>query len=127
MIPFLQYSDRRELREKIYQAYINRGNHDDELDNKAILAEMAKLRAERAKLLGYETHAHYVLEENMAKVPDNVYKLLHEIWDPALRRAKEEVAEMQAMIDQRRGRFPARFLGLVVLCGKSEEGQVRSR
>ena len=105
MIPFLQYSDRRELREKIYQAYINRGNHDDEWDNKAILGEIAMLRAERAKLLGYETHAHYVLEENMAKVPENVYKLLHEIWDPALRRAKEEVAEMQAMIDREGGGF----------------------
>ncbi len=105
MIPFLQYSDRRELREKIYQAYINRGNHDDELDNKAILGEIAMLRAKRSKLLGYETHAHYVLEENMAKVPENVYKLLHEIWDPALRRAKEEVAEMQAMIDRDGGGF----------------------
>ncbi len=126
MIPFLQYSDRRELREQIYQAYINRGNHDDELDNKATLAEMAKLRAQRAKLLGYETHAHYVLEENMAKVPENVYKRLNEIWHPALQRAKEEVVEMQALIDQENGQLPAGFLGLVVLCGESEEGQVRS-
>ncbi|MHB8971341.1 MAG: M3 family metallopeptidase [Pirellulaceae bacterium] len=105
MIPFLQYSDRRELREKIYQAYINRGNHADEFDNKAILAEMAQLRVQRAALLGYKTHAHYVLEENMAKVPENVYKLLQEIWTPALRRAQEEVAEMQTMIDQEGGGF----------------------
>jgi peptidyl-dipeptidase Dcp len=105
MIPFLQYSARRELREKIYQAYINRGNHDDELDNKTMAAEIAKLRAQRAKLLGYQTHAHYVLEENMAKVPENVYARLNEIWTPALQRAKQEVAEMQAMIDQEQGNF----------------------
>jgi peptidyl-dipeptidase Dcp len=106
MIPFLQYSDRRNLREQLYQAYINRGNHDDELDNKATLAEMAKLRAQRAKLLGYQTHAHYVLEENMAKVPENVYKRLEEIWNPALQRAKEEVVEMQALINRENGNFP---------------------
>jgi len=106
LIPFLQYSASRDLRAKIYDAYIQRGNHDDDLDTKALLAEMVKLRAERAKLLGYETHAHYVLEENMAKVPANVYKLLREIWDPAVGRAKEEVAEMQAMIEQEGGDFP---------------------
>ncbi|MHB8955047.1 MAG: M3 family metallopeptidase [Pirellulaceae bacterium] len=105
MIPFLQYSAQRPLREKIYQGYINRGNHDDDLDNKAVLAEMVKLRAARALLLGYPTHAHYVLEENMAKVPEHVYRLLNEIWTPALDRAKAEVAEMQAMIDQQGGGF----------------------
>jgi len=105
MIPFLQYADRRELREKIYQAYTNRGNHDDELDNKATLAEMAKLRAERATLLGYKTHAHYVLEENMAKLPENVYARLNEIWQPAVARATQEAAEMQALIDQEQGNF----------------------
>ncbi len=69
MIPFLQYSQKRELREKIFKAYINRGNHNDELDNKKTLAEIASLRVERAQLLGYKTHADYVLEENMAEDP----------------------------------------------------------
>jgi peptidyl-dipeptidase Dcp len=105
MIPFLQYSTRRNLREKIYKGYINRGNHDDDLDNKAILAEMVSLRIERAKLLGYETHAHYVLAENMAKKPERVYDLLEQLWSPALQRAKSEVAEMQAMIDAEGGDF----------------------
>ena len=105
MIPFLQYSDRRDLREKIYKGYINRGNHGDDLDNKQTLARMAALRVERAVLLGYETHAHYVLEENMAKEPKNVYKLLKELWKPALNRARQEVAEMQKMIDQEGGDF----------------------
>ncbi len=105
LIPFLQYSPRRELREKLYMGYINRGNHDDELDNKKILAEMAALRVQRAKLLGYPTHAHYVLEENMAKTPDRVYKLLQDVWQPAIQRARQEVADMQQMIDDEQGGF----------------------
>jgi peptidyl-dipeptidase Dcp len=98
MIPFLTYSAKRELREKIFKAYINRGNHNDELDNKKILLKIVALRLERAKLLGYKTHAHYVLEENMAKNPENVYKLLDKIWKPALERAKKEAEELQQMI-----------------------------
>ena len=105
MIPFLQYSDKRDLREKIYKAYYNRGNNGDELDNKKILVRMATLRAERAQLLGYETHAHYVLEDNMAKEPKNVYELLGRLWSPALERAKVEAAEMQQMIDAEGGDF----------------------
>lgn len=105
MIPFLQYSQKRPLREKIYRGYINRGNHDDELDNKKILAEMVALRVERAKLLGYETHAHYVLEDNMAKAPGKVYELLRDVWAPALKRAKQEVEEMQQLIDEENGGF----------------------
>jgi len=98
MIPFLTYSAKRELREKIFKAYINRGNHNDELDNKEILMKIIKLRLERAKLLGYKTHAHYVLEENMAKIPENVYKFLDKVWKPALKRAKKEAEELQKMI-----------------------------
>ena len=105
LIPFLQYSERRDLREKMYKGYINRGNHDDELDNKKICAEMAALRVEKAKLLGYETHAHFVLEDNMAKEPDKVYELLRKLWKPALARAKAEAAEMQKMIDEEGGDF----------------------
>lgn len=105
MIPFLQYSQRRDLRERIYKAYLERGNHGDELDNKKILAEMAALRVERASLLGYETHAAFVLEDAMAKEPGKVYELLRKLWTPALERAKAEAAEMQKMIDEEGGRF----------------------
>jgi len=98
MIPFLQYSERRDLREKIFKAYINRGNNNDELDNKEIVSRIVALRAERAKLLGYKTHAHYVLEENMAKTPENVYRLLEQIWTPALKMAKKEAQELQNLI-----------------------------
>jgi len=98
MIPFLQYSEKRDLREKIFKAYINKGNNNDELDNKANLAKIAALRVERVNLLGYKTHADYVLENNMAKKPENVYKFLNQLWKPALRIAKREARELQEMI-----------------------------
>jgi len=100
MIPFLQYSEKRELREKIFKAYISRGDNDNELDNKAVLSKMAALRVERAHLLGYETHADFVLEKNMAKKPENVYKFLDQVWKPSLAKAKEEARDLQSMIKQ---------------------------
>jgi len=99
LIPFLQYSPRRDLRETMFKGYIERGNHGDELDNNATLARIASLRVRRANLLGFPTHAHYVLDDNMAKEPEKVYELLGQIWTPALARAKEEARELQAMID----------------------------
>jgi peptidyl-dipeptidase Dcp len=105
MIPFLQYSQRRDLREKIFKAYINRGNNNDELDNKAILSRIAALRVERAHLLGYKTHADYVLEMNMAKKPENVYQFLDKIWKPALAVAKAEAKELQEMIEKEGNSF----------------------
>ncbi len=98
LIPFLQYSDKRELREKIYKGYINRGNNNNESDNKKNLSKIAALRVERAKLLGYKSHAHYILEENMAKKPENVYNLLKRLWAAALPVAQKEADELQAMI-----------------------------
>ncbi len=99
MYPFLTYSTRRDLREQLYKAYINRGDNNNDKDNKFIVSRIAFLRAEKAKLLGYETHAHYVLEERMAKTPKGVYDLLSQLWKPALARAKQEVVDMQAMIE----------------------------
>jgi len=98
MIPFLQYSSKRDLRKKIYSAYFMKGDNNNELDNKKILSRIAMLRLKRANLLGYETHAHYVLEEQMALNPDNVYKLLNNLWTPALERSKQEREEMQQII-----------------------------
>lgn len=98
LIPFLQYSPNRELREKIFKAYINRGNNNDELDNKKIISRIIALRVEKAKLLGYKSHAHLILEENMAKNPEKVYELLKKIWEPALKVAKKEAKELQEMI-----------------------------
>ena len=105
LIPFLQYASNRQLREEIFMAYINRGNNDNEYDNKVIASKIAALRVERANLLGYETHAHYILDENMAKNPGNVYKLMDQVWDAALPVAKEEAKELQRMIDEEGGKF----------------------
>ena len=105
MLPFLQYSDRRELREEIYKAYLHKGDHDDELDNKDIINRVVNLRLEKANLLGYPTHAHFVLEERMAGNPENVYELLEKLWEPALLKAKEESAMMQEMINDQGGEF----------------------
>jgi len=99
MIPFLQYSEKRNLREKIFKAYINRCNNGNEYDNKENVVEIASLRLERAVLLGYKNHADYVLEENMAKEPQKVYDFLNKIWDPALLVATKEANELQKMMD----------------------------
>lgn len=104
-IPFLQYSSRRDLREIVKRAYINKGNNDDEYDNKEIIKEITALRLERAKLLGYETHAHYVLEENMAQSTDRVYDFMNQLWEPALRNAKAERELLQEMIEREGGDF----------------------
>ena len=98
MYPFLTESSRRDLREKLYNSYIMRGDNNNENDNKKIAAQIAKLRAEKANLMGYQTHAHFVLEERMLKSPEEVYDLLYQLWKPALNRAKLEVADMQAVV-----------------------------
>ena len=105
MIPFLQYSEKRNLREKIYRAYFMKGDHNDELDNKNNVIKMVNLHLKRANLLGYKTHADYVLEENMAKNPKNVYDLLYKLWKPALKRAKAERAAMQKLIYKEGNKF----------------------
>jgi len=105
LIPFLQYGENRALREVMWRGYTMVGNNGDDLDNKVILDRMANLRLERANLLGFPSHAHYVLDDNMAKTPENVYGLLNQIWEPGLAKAKDEVAEMQAMIHTEVGGF----------------------
>jgi len=99
MYPFLTESNRRDLREKLYNSYIMRGDNNNNTDNKNITAEIAKLRAEKASLMGYKTHAHFVLEERMLKNPEEVYDLLIQLWKPALNRAKLEVADMQKVAE----------------------------
>ena len=99
MYPFLTESTRRDLREQLYNSYIMRGDNNNKTDNKNIAAQIAKLRAEKADLMGYKTHAHFVLEERMLKNPEEVYDLLIQLWKPALNRAKIEVADMQKVVD----------------------------
>ncbi len=98
--PFLTYSDRRDLREKVWRMFVNRGDNGDKNDNNAIIPQTLQLRAERAKLLGYETHAHWRLENAMAKTPERAMELLEAVWKPAVGRVREEVADMQALADK---------------------------
>jgi peptidyl-dipeptidase Dcp len=98
--PFLTYSDRRDLREKAWRMFVNRGDNGGEHDNNAIITEILQLRAERAKLLGYPTHAHWRLENSMAKTPERAMQLMEAVWKPAVARVHEEVADMQALADK---------------------------
>lgn len=95
--PFLTYSDRRDLREKVWKMFVNRGDNGDARDNNAGISQILQLRAERAKLLGYKTHAHWRLENAMAKTPENAMTLMESVWPAAVARVKEEVADMQKL------------------------------
>ncbi|KAF0235799.1 MAG: peptidyl-dipeptidase [Prolixibacteraceae bacterium] len=104
-IPFVTYSEKRELREQLYKAMYNRGNNANENDNKAIINQFINLRLQKANILGYESWSAYVLDNTMARKPENVYALLQKVFDPAIVRAKEEVADMQKMVDKEGGNF----------------------
>jgi peptidyl-dipeptidase Dcp len=105
MIPFLQYADNRDLREKLYRGYFMRGDNDNENDNKEVIKKIVKLRDEKAELLGFDNYADYVIDNNMAKTPEAVYDFLMKLWEPALKMAKQDVKEMQAIIDREGGNF----------------------
>ncbi len=100
LIPFLQFADNRDLREQMYKAYYNRGDNNNEYDNKKLINEMCKLRVQKAKLFGFDNYADYVLDVNMAKDSKTVDKFLIDIFNPAQKLAKKELAEMQAIADK---------------------------
>lgn len=104
-IPFLQYADNRALREKVYKAYYGRGNNNNEYNNKEIIRNILQLRQQKAKLLGFDNYASFVLDEKMAKTVTAADNLLMSIWEPAVQRAKEERAALQAIIDIEGGNF----------------------
>ena len=95
--PFLMYSTNRALREKVYKAFVNRGDNGDANDTNATIAEILKLRQERAKLLGFKNHAWYRMDDTMAETPENASKLMMAVWPAAVARVREEVADMQAL------------------------------
>ncbi|MFN5010854.1 MAG: M3 family metallopeptidase [Gammaproteobacteria bacterium] len=97
--PFLTYSTRRDLREKVWREFVNRGDNGDARDNNAIIGEILQLRAERARLLGFPTHAHWRLENTMARTPERAMTLMEAVWKPAVARVREEVADMQRVAD----------------------------
>ena len=104
MDPFLTYSDRRDLREKVWRTFYSRGDNGDAHDNNAGIKQILKLRAERAKLRGYPTHAHWRLDDAMAKTPDRAIDLMMRVWPSAVARVHQEVAEMQALADKEGGK-----------------------
>ncbi len=104
--PFLQFSARRDLREKAFAAWTARGEHSGPTDNRAIADEIVRLRAERANLMGFESFAKFRLADTMAKTPEAARALLESVWTPALARAAEEEAALQAMISEEGGNFP---------------------
>ena len=103
--PFLVFSTRRDLRERAYQAWIRRGENGGESDNRAIIAEIVALRAERARLMGFDSFAHLKLDDTMAGSPDAAMALLRDVWAPALRRAAEERDRLQALVQAEGGNF----------------------
>lgn len=105
IIPFLQYADNRALREQIYRAYTNRGNNGNAYDNKEVIGKLVALRLEKARLLGFPDYASYVLDENMAKNPENVYALCNQVWKAALPVARKEAERLQKMITETGGNF----------------------
>ncbi|MEG1672602.1 MAG: M3 family metallopeptidase [Alistipes sp.] len=109
MLPFLTNSTRRDLRKKLYNAYLTRCNHDDKFDNKQLINDFCRLRLEKAKLLGYTSYADYVISDQMAGTPRAALDLLEGIWTPALARAKEELKEMDSLlqIDKKGATFEA--------------------
>ena len=104
-IPFLQFSERRELREKLHKAYANRGDNNNENDNKELFKELLMLRQQMAEMLGYDNYAAYFTSIQMAQNPDNVYDFLYQAWEPSLERAKQEREELQAIIERQNKDF----------------------
>ncbi|MBE0713502.1 MAG: M3 family metallopeptidase [Candidatus Aminicenantes bacterium] len=105
MTPFLMYSEKRDLREKLHRAYFMKGDNDNEFDNKEVAKKIADLRRRRAEILGYANHAAFVLENNMAKTPERVDAFLKQLWEPTVVKAREEAVALQSLIDRQGGKF----------------------
>jgi peptidyl-dipeptidase Dcp len=103
--PFLMYSEKRALRRAMWDGYTHRGDNNNANDNKKIAAEIAALRVRKAKLLGYESHAHFVLEESTAKNSENIHALLNTVWQGSLAQAKQDLADMQRLVDVQGGGY----------------------
>lgn len=104
-LPFLTYADNRDLREKMYKAYTNIANNNDENDNKAIINQILKLRLQKAKLFGFDSFAAYQMDNVMAKTVEDAEELLYKVWKPAVAKAHEEIADMQKYVDNHGGNF----------------------
>ena len=104
-VPFVTYAENRTLREKIYKAMYSRGNNGNEHDNKTVINKLVNLRLQKANIMGFDSFSAYVLDDCMAKTSANVYKLLYQVWTPAINKAKKEAKDMQQMISREGGKF----------------------
>ena len=125
--PFLTCSTRPDLRERVWRKFKCRGDNGDANDTNATIVRMVKLRADRARLLGYPSHAHWRMADTMAKDPEAALALLTQVWTAAVARVKREVADMQAIAARETGAHYDRAVGLLVLRGEGQEGTVRPR
>ena len=107
VMPFLQYADNRDLREQIFNGYTNRGNNNNESDNKEVVKQLITARLAKAQLMGYDDFASFILEDRMSKNSTAVYELLDQLWTPALAKANDELADIQAEIAKEGNNFPA--------------------
>jgi peptidyl-dipeptidase Dcp len=105
MLPFLQFAENRDLREKLYRGYWMRGDNDNDFDNKEVIKQLVKLRDGKGKLMGFNNFAEYVIDVNMAKTPEAVYDFLKKLWTPAMKIAKADRDAMQKIIDSEGGNF----------------------
>ena len=126
-LPFLTFADNRDLREKMYKAYINLANNNDENDNKALINQILKLRLQKAKLFGFNNYAEYQTDAVMAKTVKNAEDLLMKIWKPAVKKSHEEIADMQKYADAHGGNFKIEGLGLLLLRRESKKRKIQLR
>ncbi len=120
----LSFGTNRALREKVWQAFVQRGDNGNANDNNALIAKIVKLRADRAKLLGYATHADWRMQDTMAKSPAKAMDLMMRVWKPAVARVHEEVADMKPFA-AKDGVTDDRAVGLSLLPGEGPQGEVR--
>jgi len=104
-IPFVTYAENRGFREKLYKAMYTRGNNNNVNDNKSVISKIVNLRLQKGNIMGFPSWSAFVLDDCMAKTPENVYKLMNQVWTPAIKKAKEEAKDMQAMINKEGGKF----------------------
>jgi peptidyl-dipeptidase Dcp len=125
--PFLTFSTRRDLREKVWRAFVNRGDNAGANDTNQVIAQIVKLRADRAKLLGFDSHAHWRMDDTMAQDPKKAQDLMLRVWRPAVARVREEVRDMQQIANRERQEDHDRAVGLSLLRGEGAQGEVRPR
>ena len=116
--PVLTFADNRALRERVWRAFVGRGDNGNANDTNQIIAQIVRIRADRARLLGYQSHAHWRMQDTMARTPERAQELMMRVWPAAVARVHEEVRDQQAMARPARPEHHHRALGLSLLHGE---------